>query len=88
MFGLIFCGFLYIKGLAVPSGAGVQPDCGPSGYGECLTRMMGCAVRIRSNGSMLTPPGVRLSAGPVFDYYWGMELYPVAAFLLVQLIPG
>eukprot|EP00746_Dinoflagellata_sp_MGD_P001524 gnl/MRDRNA2_/MRDRNA2_102886_c0_seq1.p1 gnl/MRDRNA2_/MRDRNA2_102886_c0~~gnl/MRDRNA2_/MRDRNA2_102886_c0_seq1.p1 ORF type:complete len:523 (-),score=42.20 gnl/MRDRNA2_/MRDRNA2_102886_c0_seq1:109-1587(-) len=42
LFGLLFCGFLYIKGLYKPSG----PDSGSSGRGF------------------------------IFDYYWGMELYP------------
>ena len=46
VFGLVFRALLYVKGLAAPSGAGVAPDCGRSGY------------------------------GPIFDYYWGTELYP------------
>ena len=46
VFGLVFCAGLYVKGMYAPSGAGVAPDCGPSGY------------------------------GPIFDYYWGAELYP------------
>ncbi len=46
IFGLVFCAGLYVKGMYAPSGAGVAPDCGPSGY------------------------------GPMFDYYWGAELYP------------
>ena len=33
VFGLLFCAGLYVKGLRAPSGAGVAPDCGPSGYG-------------------------------------------------------
>jgi 7-dehydrocholesterol reductase len=45
-FGLLFCFVLYFKGLYFPSGAGLPPDCGRSGY------------------------------GPIFDYYWGTELYP------------
>merc|ERR1712166_1118778 len=42
IFGLLFCGYLLIKGFYFPSG----PDSGPSGN------------------------------GPLFDYYWGGELYP------------
>ena len=46
IFGLVFCVFLYFKGLYAPSGTGRAPDSGRSG------------------------------SGVVFDYYWGMELYP------------